>query len=696
MQQPPSSPRDLETHPSPSPSSSSPSSQPQASSPPQASSSEGVVVEKDVKDLLVELCENEVEYGRTLSNLVNHFYRPFLENKKLIEKVGRDAATTIFYRVEELHSLHAYLYSAFQNVLTQWPEAHIAPVFLKAAERMGIFVDVLNHHSAAVNELKQARKSRNFQYWLKALEDKYGETSKLISKSHERVSVYLKFLKTVAKDKARAELEGGEGGELEEAVGAMKRLQTLLDESLEYTRRQAKLHEIDAKLDFTNFPQGIEKFQLVYPSRMLIKEGPLAPFVPASPPILAASASASASASSSTSTSSSMTSAASLTTSNSDHAKVGDTKNNNDNSDNNNNSNTNNIYNAINNIIHNNNNNQTNITSNTNTHTNTNPSTSYNMNNNNYFFLFNDVLIWTIKVTKIFKETYQVKRIIFLYSIQKIQSFPQTEEWRGVLELFVGGEGLMFIAPSDAEATDWLENLNYYVYYAKQHKIFGLGLEELMVSEREYGRAVPTVVEGTVEALRARPHLLDTEGIFRIAGSASAIKALSNTLDSGGKVDYGTLDVHTLAGLLKLWLRSLPEPLTTCDLYPAFIQAPREGDEEAAVEALRQVVGRLPAYNKFCLHYILAFLHEVASHSDNNKMNLNNLGIVFGPNLLARRGGTPLDSPDFGLTHACVRLLTQNYQRIFPNIEEEKKNFQAEMKQMMNSQGTNSQETKKE
>ena len=32
-------------------------------------------------------------------------------------------------------------------------------------------------------------------------------------------------------------------------------------------------------------------------------------------------------------------------------------------------------------------------------------------------------------------------------------------------------------------------------------------------------------------------------------------------------------DIHAVAGLLKLYLRDLPEPLFTDDLYPKFVEA---------------------------------------------------------------------------------------------------------------------------
>ena len=46
------------------------------------------------------------------------------------------------------------------------------------------------------------------------------------------------------------------------------------------------------------------------------------------------------------------------------------------------------------------------------------------------------------------------------------------------------------------------------------------------------------------------------------------------------------------------------------------------------------VVGQLPARNGLVLQELLAFLCEVAEHEEANKMGVNNLAIVFGPNIL--------------------------------------------------------------
>ena len=68
-------------------------------------------------------------------------------------------------------------------------------------------------------------------------------------------------------------------------------------------------------------------------------------------------------------------------------------------------------------------------------------------------------------------------------------------------------------------------------------------------------------------------------GIFRLPGQASRILALKELYDSGSQEDFSsTEDVHTVASLLKLYLRELPEPVVPFTLYESYKEA-LKGDE---------------------------------------------------------------------------------------------------------------------
>lgn len=115
-------------------------------------------------------------------------------------------------------------------------------------------------------------------------------------------------------------------------------------------------------------------------------------------------------------------------------------------------------------------------------------------------------------------------------------------------------------------------------------------------------------------------------------------------------------DVHTVAGLLKLYLRELPEPLFTYEHYDKWVSATTSNtdsnDTEAEtgpqIEALRSVIEQLPKENRDNLSHLIRFLHLVARHSNSNKMTASNLAITMAPSLI----WAPTDVPKNANTHS--------------------------------------------
>lgn len=92
-----------------------------------------------------------------------------------------------------------------------------------------------------------------------------------------------------------------------------------------------------------------------------------------------------------------------------------------------------------------------------------------------------------------------------------------------------------------------------------------------------------------------------------------------------------------MTGVLKLYLREMPEALFTDALYPSFLKAFQTG-ELTRCGALRIVYENLPAVNKAVIEFLLSHLRRVNKHEGQNKMSLHNLATIFGPTLL--RPGT--------------------------------------------------------
>lgn len=96
---------------------------------------------------------------------------------------------------------------------------------------------------------------------------------------------------------------------------------------------------------------------------------------------------------------------------------------------------------------------------------------------------------------------------------------------------------------------------------------------------------------------------------------------------------YFKVDVHSVTGVLKLYLREMPEALFTDALYPNFLEAFHTG-EMTKIPALRRVYESLPPVNRAVIDFLLAHLMRVNKHEGQNKMSLHNLATVFGPTLL--------------------------------------------------------------
>ena len=64
------------------------------------------------------------------------------------------------------------------------------------------------------------------------------------------------------------------------------------------------------------------------------------------------------------------------------------------------------------------------------------------------------------------------------------------------------------------------------------------------------------------------------EGVFRISATKTSLSEAIKKIDSGENIDFDDLpDSHIVPGLLKSYLRELPEPLLTFQLYGQFLRA---------------------------------------------------------------------------------------------------------------------------
>ncbi|CAI4221664.1 unnamed protein product [Auanema sp. JU1783] len=158
---------------------------------------------------------------------------------------------------------------------------------------------------------------------------------------------------------------------------------------------------------------------------------------------------------------------------------------------------------------------------------------------------------------------------------------------------------------------------------------FGASLEELMEMQLErYPKLQLPWIETTLIQLLYSASGRRTEGIFRVAGDPDQLSTTRARLDQW--VLPVVNDAHVAAGLLKLWLRQLPDPLIPNSIYARALQA-----SENPQEAVR-LVELLSPTHKLVLARLIALLQdlsrdEVVVHT---KMDVSNLAMVMAPNVL--------------------------------------------------------------
>eukprot|EP00824_Muranothrix_gubernata_P025384 TRINITY_DN8138_c0_g1_i1.p1 TRINITY_DN8138_c0_g1~~TRINITY_DN8138_c0_g1_i1.p1 ORF type:complete len:222 (+),score=24.72 TRINITY_DN8138_c0_g1_i1:22-666(+) len=146
-------------------------------------------------------------------------------------------------------------------------------------------------------------------------------------------------------------------------------------------------------------------------------------------------------------------------------------------------------------------------------------------------------------------------------------------------------------------------------------------------------KTIPPLVDQCVEHLLAKA--LHVVGLFRIPGSLSTIATLRNSLDQGEPLHLTEEhDPFTVAGLLKLYLQELPDPLFTHGRYRSWLEAVQRPGKEDRLVHLAAIAGTLPYPNHALLSRLFHFFKVLHEHSCDNKMPYNNLAIVLAPSLL--------------------------------------------------------------
>ncbi|GAM23376.1 hypothetical protein SAMD00019534_065510 [Acytostelium subglobosum LB1] len=182
--------------------------------------------------------------------------------------------------------------------------------------------------------------------------------------------------------------------------------------------------------------------------------------------------------------------------------------------------------------------------------------------------------------------------------------------------------------------------------------VFGIKLEDVMARENPNSE-IPSFVTKMVNFLERN---IQEEGILRISGSTTEIQEMRATLQKGDNIDYKVAhrDPNAVAGLLKLYLRELPDNLVPMNLriMSAEIIGDRSVSDDDRVARVVELFKQLPKHELNLLKHMIRFAKRVVEQSDLNKMVLVNVTTCFAQSL---KGLIP------GLFAFCV----QHYEAVF-------------------------------
>lgn len=139
-------------------------------------------------------------------------------------------------------------------------------------------------------------------------------------------------------------------------------------------------------------------------------------------------------------------------------------------------------------------------------------------------------------------------------------------------------------------------------------KLFGGSLEEFV---EKTGDEIPLIIRSCIRVINLFG--LHHQGIFRVSGSQLEINNFRDAFERGEDplADMtDASDINSVAGVLKLYLRELREPLFPILYFDQLMAIAQISKKEVFVIKIREVIAGLPRPVRIVMRYLFAFLHQ--------------------------------------------------------------------------------------
>lgn len=198
------------------------------------------------------------------------------------------------------------------------------------------------------------------------------------------------------------------------------------------------------------------------------------------------------------------------------------------------------------------------------------------------------------------------------------------------------------------------ERVKYVNYFHGPYNdlIFGTGLVDYAFSHgdqntpstmTETGQIMPSVrppliLSKCIDFIE-QPRCVEMPGIYRLSAKYSRVQALTSQIEqdeASFQFDKVREDPILVGSILKLYLRQLPEPVMPMR-WEERVKYTHERDEHirSGFSNFKSRIRRMPPIHQATLRALLIHLSYVASFSEQNKMTVANLAVVFSPVILS-------------------------------------------------------------
>jgi len=160
---------------------------------------------------------------------------------------------------------------------------------------------------------------------------------------------------------------------------------------------------------------------------------------------------------------------------------------------------------------------------------------------------------------------------------------------------------------------------------------------------------------------------IDVEGIYRKSGGTTQIQTVKDGFERAPNdfdISDPDLDIHAVTSALKQYLRRLPTPLITFEVYDKLLDTTNVADRDKRRDAMQRAVGSLPKVHRDVLEFLIFHLKKVAERENENLMTSMNIAVVFAPTIM-RPESLSREMTVTARKNEVVQFLVDNCQAVF-------------------------------